>query len=200
MKPHRYTPSQKDFLAGFVPGHSHKEIMQEFNNQFCECLELRQISAYIKNNKLNTGRTGRFEKGHIPFNKGKKNLWKGGEETQFKKGDMPHNHVEVGTEVMNADGYWQVKVAEPNVWKLKHRLIWERLHGPIPSGHAIIFADQNRNNFQEDNLLLVSRSQLVRMNQNGLIKENADATKAGVVIAELITKTTEAKKRLKSNR
>lgn len=198
MKPHKYTKEQKEFMIAFVPGHSHQEILEEFNKRFREDLVLSQIKAYIKNNNLNTGRTGRFPKGHIPANKGRKCPTKGRmEETQFKKGNTPHNHLEVGTEVINGDGYWQVKIAEPNVWKLKHRLVWERVNGPIPDGHIIIFANQDRNNFEISNLLLITRQQFVRMNQNGLIKKNGEATKTGVIIADLIIKTAHRAKKVR---
>jgi hypothetical protein len=32
-----------------------------------------------------------------------------------------------------------VKVAEPNVFKLKHRIVWEKANGPIPENHVIAF-------------------------------------------------------------
>lgn len=198
MKIHKYTKEQHEFMFEFVPGHSHKEIAEAFNKKFDSDITLSNVKSYIGNNKLNTGRTGRFEKGHVPFNKGKKGLTTGGVETQFKKGNIPHNHREVGTEVINGDGYWQVKIAEPNVWKLKHRLVWEQVNGPIPEGHIVIFADQDRENFEPDNLLLISRQKFIRMNQNGLIKNNKEATKTGAVIADLIMTASKAKKKMKS--
>lgn len=191
MKWRKYTDEERKFFAEYVPGHSHKEILEEFNRRFGG-LELTQLKAYIKNNKLNTGRTGRFGKGHVPANKGEKMpaaVYERCEQTMFKAGSRPHNHLEIGTEILNTKGYWQVKTAEQNAWTLKHRIIWERAHGRIPEGHIVIFADRDRNNFELDNLLLISRQQAVRMNQNGLISENREATKTGVLIADLIAKT-----------
>lgn len=198
MKPHKWTAEQKGFMAEFVPGHSHQEILDAVNENFSLNLALTQIKSYIKNNHLNTGRTGHFKKGHQPANKGKNHPSRGRTiETQFKSGSMPHNHLPVGSEVLNTDGYWQVKIADPGVWKLKHRLIWEQLHGSIPKGSVVIFADQDRNNFAEENLILITRQQLVRMNQNGLIKADQGATKTGAIIAELLIKTVQASKRIR---
>lgn len=198
MKPHKWTEEQKAFMTAFVPGHSRKEITEEVNRRFDGSLGLNQITAYIKNNKLNTGRTGRFEKWNVPINKGTKGMFPtAGGETKFKPGNKPHNHLEVGSEVINGDGYWQVKVLEPNVWKFKHRLIWEQVNGSIPDDHVLIFADQDRNNFDVDNLLLIRKQQFIRMNKSGLIKHNKEATKTGVIIADLIIKTAHRSKQLR---
>lgn len=200
MKPHKWTSEQKAFMTEFVPGHSHKEITDAFNNKFNEDLKPGQIKSFIGNHNLDTGRNGRFEKGATPFNKGKKGIiHPGSEKGWFKNGNLPHNHLEVGTEVINGDGYWQVKVAEPNVWKLKQRLVWEKANGPIPKGHVVVFADRDRANFDIDNLLLMSRQQFVRMNQNGLISANKEATKTGAIIADLIIKAASRAKEIKKH-
>ncbi len=107
--------------------------------------------------------------------------------TMFKKGNLPVQTQPVGTERWRDDGYLWVKVAMPNKWKQKHRIVWESINGPAPKDAKIIFADGNRHNFSVDNLLCVSAAELVRLNQNRLIFNNADATKAGVLVARLIT-------------
>ena len=61
-------------------------------------------------------------------------------------------------------GYIYVKIAEPNVWIEKHRLIYESMYGNIPTGHKVIFADKNKRNFDPDNLILVSNSEALIMN------------------------------------
>lgn len=54
-------------------------------------------------------------------------------------------------------GYVEVRVA-PGVFVLKHRLLYQRLHGRIPRGCNVVFRDGNRNNFDAMNLVAVSRS------------------------------------------
>ena len=73
---HKYTEEEKAYLREFVPGHSHKEITEEFNRRFSADITVGQIKGSIKRYNLNTGRTGRFEKGHITHNKGKKGVRK----------------------------------------------------------------------------------------------------------------------------
>nr|WP_275901160.1 HNH endonuclease signature motif containing protein [Paenibacillus periandrae] len=138
--------------------------------------------------------TGRFEPGRTPFNKGKKKDWAGGEATQFKKGHKPHNYVPVGSERINGDDYVDVKIADPNKWRGKHQLVWEKNNGPIPKGYVIIFGDGNRRNFDPNNLILISRGQLAIMNKNGLIQNNADLTRTGIIMADIYRKIGERKR------
>jgi hypothetical protein len=91
----------------------------------------------------------------------------------------------VGKETMHK-GYILVKIAEPNIWKHKHVLIWEEAHGPVPKGHVIMFADGNKSNMNLDNLLLVSKRECAAMNKKHLIFPDADATRAGLLIAKII--------------
>lgn len=121
-------------------------------------------------------------------------MWTGGEGTQFKKGNKPHNYVPVGSERVNADGYVDIKIAEPNRWRGKHLIVWEQHNGrPVPKGHAVIFGDRNRRNFDPDNLVLVSRSQLATMNKMNLIRDDADLTRTGVILADIYQKISQRK-------
>lgn len=191
---HFYTEAEKQFIADNIKGRTRKELCEMFNEYFDLNLGLNQITAYIKNNGLSSGINTRFTKGQDSWNKGTKGICAGGIKTQFKKGQKPHNYKPVGSERVNGDGYVDVKIADPNKWKAKHRLLWEKENGPIPKGHVIIFGDGNRRNFQQDNLILVSKSQLAILNKNKLIKDNADLTRVGVVIADIYKKIGERKK------
>lgn len=146
----RYTQEERDFFIDFVPGHSHKEIMEEFNRRFQPPIEQSQVKGYIANNKLNTGRTGRFPPGHVPQNKGKKvspEAYEKSKPTMFKKGNVPANRVPIGSEMMRADGYIWIKIRDGRKnanWIQKHRYLWEQANGPIPRGKILVFADGDR--------------------------------------------------------
>lgn len=186
-KMHIWTNEEKIYMAEITPGNSHKDILRLMSEKFNYDFTMTQITAAIKRYKLNTGRTGRYEKGRIPYNKGTKGIMKPNK-TSFKKGDIPANHREVGSERINVYGYTEVKVAEPNKWKLKHRVIYEEHYGKIPKNHNVIFADGNKLNLDINNLVLVNKDQLLVLNKNELIKDNADLTKAGVNVANLMIK------------
>jgi hypothetical protein len=190
---HYFTPYEVDFIESNVAGRSTYELTDMVNAEFDLQLGRNQIRAFIKNHKLNTGLTGRFESGQIPFNKGKKKWYAGGEETQFKAGRKPWNYKPVGTERVNGDGYVDIKIADPNKWRAKHLIVWEFAYGPVPEGYAVLFGDGDRFNFKLENLVLVSRKELAVMNHRGLIQKDTELTKTGVLIAQIVLKSGERK-------
>ena len=129
-----------------------------------------------------------FKKGHVPINKGTKGMFPGqGGATRYKKGHVPHNYRPVGSERCNVDGYWEVKVADPKTWKLKHVLLWEEVNGPVPKGHCVVFLDGDKNNLSLDNLALISMATNARRNQLGLHGNSSELGKIAVATAELLT-------------
>ena len=195
---HRFTLTQITYLIRNHNGLARAELTEMFNQHFDLQLKQQQIENVLQRWGLRSGYGGgQFRPGHIPHNKGKRKFWTGGEATQFKKGHKPWNYKPVGTERINANGYVDVKVADPNKWRQKHLLIWEEAHGPVPKGQVIIFADGNCLNVQLDNLLLVSRRELVMLNKYSLIGGSAELTKVGITVADLHLKAGERKRKAK---
>ena len=186
----------KNFIVENRKGTGPKEMTELTNKKFGTKYTTNQIKAYYKNHKVSSGLNGRFTPGHTPFNKGKKGTG-GWEPTQFKKGHKAHNWVPIGTERINRDGYVDVKIQDGKLqknWKGKHIIIWEQHNGSVPKGHGVIFGDGNNRNFDPDNLILVSRKQLLVLNRNNLIQNDADLTKTAVIIADLYSKIYEKAK------
>ena len=186
-KPHKWTDEEKEYLTFIVKGKTTEEICDLMNKKFEYEFSLNQIRSAMNRYKLRNGVNCRFEKSVIPWNKGLKG-YIGANKTSFKKGNIPSNYKEVGTERINSEGYIEVKVSEPSRWKLKHRLIYEKYHGEIPKDHVVIFADGNKMNLDINNLISISRHHLLVLNGNNLIYEDTDLTKTGVNIANLIIK------------
>lgn len=136
---------------------------------------------------------GQFKKGSVPWNKGLKG-YMGANRTSFKKGNTPPQHRQVGSERVSKDGYTYVKVAEPSLWKLKHRYIYEQHHGEIDKNVIISFADGDKQNFNIDNLILMTRSENVQMNQDKRYSENADITKTNLTVVKIKNKVKELMK------
>ena len=103
------------------------------------------------------------------------------------------NYRPIGSERINVDGYVEIKIADPNVWKLKHRVIWEQHYGPIPNHQPIIFLDRNKSNLDINNLAMVTNRQLLFLNGNKLIKSDAELTKTAINIAKIKEKIIEIK-------
>ena len=198
MNGHVYTKEEREFMRSFVPGHSYNEIRNAFIEKFGWQITISQIKGYIGNHHLNTGRTGKFQKGHAAHNKGvpmKKEVYEKAKVTMFKKGNIPPNYRPVGSERITKDGYIEVKVADKSRWNLKHRVVWEQHNGPVPRGHTIIFLDGDKKNCDITNLKLIRRRELLIMNRYNIHGENAETMEMAVNLAKLIDSTTRAKKR-----
>ena len=202
MVAHKYTEDEHKFLRQFVPGHTYKEITEAFNKKFDTNIAQSQIKSYIHNHKLNTGKTGRFEKGHITANKGTHPPTVGRMgETQYKKGNLPHNTKPVGYERITKDGYIEVKIkmrpSHPNCndnFKAKHHIVWEEVNGPIPSGYKLTFLDGNKQNCDISNLALITNAEHLEITRKGLRTDDARLTETGVLIARASVLIREKKK------
>lgn len=200
---HRYSEEQKKFIIDNYYGKYSKELADIFNKQFNTNITAKEIKNYRKNHKLNSGLTGRFKKGHVTHNKGKKQTEYMSKEaiektkaTRFKKGNIPQNHRDIGEERISKDGYIYIKVRDGCLndnWELKHRYIYKQHYGEIPNGYNVMFADKNKRNFDIDNLILVSKSEDLIMNNNKLLFSNKELTKMGHLIAKVIDKTNKVK-------
>lgn len=158
-----------------------KELCEKFNAKFNTKVSALAIKQKCRKIGLSCPNSGRFKKGDIPANKGKKGLM-GTNRTSFKPGNSPANTKKVGQITYRADKlnhtYAWIKIAEPREWKMLHVHIWEQANGRVPKGKCVIFKDKNTLNLQLENLMLVSRSELARLNQKyahigGELKETA---------------------------
>lgn len=195
-----FTDEQHEYLVSIVKGRTVKEIVEMINKKYDLSIEPRQIRAYKKNHNLVSNLDATFKKGHTPVNKGTKGLYNvGGNKTSFKPGQKAKNWKPVGSERVDRDGYILIKIRDDGIyqerWRPKHKVLWEEANGPLPKGHCLIFLDSNKQNVSLDNLLLITRQQLVRMNQNNLISENPEVTKTGAIIADIFSKMGERKRR-----
>lgn len=113
----------------------------------------------------------RIKPGNVPWHKGTKGLSSGGKSTQFKLGNKPVTSLPIGTERWKANRgrenlqpYLMRKVAEPNVWKPVHYIVWEAANGPVPDGYVLRFKDKDHRNITTDNLECLTRAENSRRN------------------------------------
>lgn len=193
-----FTREQMEFIQGHYEDLGRAGVTLAINQHFGTSFTTRQVTAFIKNHRLYTERTGHFLPGHVPFNKGKKGWQAGGRsvETQFKKGEMSgaaqRNYKPIGSTRISKDGYLERKVTDDHPvparrWVGEHRLIWEAENGPIPDGHVVVFLDGDKLNCDPGNLRCVHRGVLQYMNKNGLNQTAGEARKAAILTAEVMT-------------
>lgn len=179
----RYTAAQLAFLKRRrkLP---RREVHAVFVKRFRrKDVALDNIKSLYWREGWDTGRTGCFEKGIVPANKGKKMPFNANSaKTQFKKGGLPANTKYLGHERVTKDNYVEISVDQTNPhtgyerrYVLKHRWLWEKLHGPVPTGMCLK-CKTDRLNTDPSNWELIPRAMLPRL--NGRFGRNYDAAPA----------------------
>ena len=191
---HWWSDEEKEYLKEVRKGKTYREITLEMSKKFNTEYTETQIAGAMKRYGYTSGVDNRFKKGGTAWNKGRKG-YMGANKTSFKDGDIPYNWRPVGSERIKIDGYAEVKT-ENGKWELKHRLKYKEYYGEIPNGYVVIFADGDKSNFNKENLIAVSRNKLRTINKYKLIKNDIDGTKTGLIIADVIIKTEELRKKV----
>ncbi len=172
----------------------------KFNKKFGTKKTAMQLHSLRKRKGWKTGRTGRFEQGHSPHNTGTKGVMKANI-TSFKKGSRPANWKPVGSERIDLkDGYILIKTKEPRTWRLKHCVVWESIHGPIPADCVIRFLDNNRLNCAIENLKIMSRQEHLYLNRNEYSKTPAELQPTLMAVAKIEVKTFKLQKDFRKNK
>jgi hypothetical protein len=176
--PRRLTPEQIDYIVEHYPIQYTKDVAKHlglaettiYNLAFrlnlkkdatFTAMELQKQGKRLKE----SGQAHRFKKGDKPTNYGKKmspELYEKCKGTMFKKGARPVNWKPDGSERTDVDGYTMIKVNGKFIQKHVH--IWNQHHGEVPKGSAVIFKDGNRQNLIIENLILVTRKELMLKN------------------------------------
>ena len=193
----KYSKEMSDWLKKHAIGRPYKDIAADFNKLFNTDISHKAIMQKCHNLGLFNGLTGgRFTKGHIPVNKGKKvseYTYRKIKKTMFKPGHTPANHRPVGSERISTDGYTYIKTAEPNKWMAKHVFVWEQHFNQLNKNEALVFLDGNRQNCAITNLYKITRSELARLNQNHLLTDIPELNKSALRIAQLLAQIGERK-------
>lgn len=172
----KWTQQEIDTLTRMYPNHYAREIAdilgRGISSIHCKAnsLGLESSLEKIKRAGYETSKSpasiaARFQKGSVPPNKGKKvspEVYSKIQPTMFKKGHSPVNHREVGSERINVYGYIEIKVAEPNRWRLKHQVMWEQVNGTIPRGYNVQFKNHNPLDCRIENLYMISKAEQLR--------------------------------------
>lgn len=153
----------------------HRAFVERFARDDVSLINLHSLR---KRKGWSTGRTGCFEKGQEPPNKGKKcapgtgGRHPNARKTQFQKGQRTgiaqKNYKPIGYERITEDGYRERKINDDlpfkNRWQLVQRIEWEAVNGPIPDGYALKCLDGDKLNCDPSNWEPVHRGVLARLN------------------------------------
>jgi hypothetical protein len=166
----QWTKKETEEFIQLYPTTMAKDLAKRFNCSIAQIYHKQQntgvnkstdfLHQYYKANFKGYEHT-QFKKGMKSWNKGMKGLQIGGKETQFKKGQTPHNTKPIGFRSYR-DGYLVERVEKG--FEFVHKLIWKQHHGEIPMGMFVVFKDRNKNNICIENLEIIDRVEHIRRN------------------------------------
>ena len=185
----KWTNEHLDFIRANQADISRRELFELLCNTFDDIdpiATLDNFKGLVLRMGLRSNRDGCFKKGQTPWNKGKTG-YMGANRTSFKKGQPSHNQRPIGSQrICSKDKDVIEKVAEPDVWKHKHRLLWEEHYGEIPEDCVIRFIDKDRMNITIENLICVPQGANSVLNlHNRADTDNPDLNKA-IILTETL--------------
>jgi hypothetical protein len=204
-----YTDAEIAWLAKHYRRLDRGALAQQFAARFGRVVAPDALAQRCRYYDIRSGRTGCFEDGNEPWNKGLKGCQAGGRSsaTRFRPGNHPPTTVPVGSYTQDPDGYWLLKVSDRDPeradkanahlrdWRFVHRLTYESHHGPIPAGHVVILIDGDKEACLDPaNVACLSRAELARLNQAGFgdLPPDRALRRAAIARARLVTAAHEA--------
>jgi len=185
------TSEQSDFVKKGYQRLKTPELVIALNEKFGLELKESQIKSYCYNHGIKSGRTGQFLKGQRPWNKETTGLLPPNPNS-FKKGHIPASVKPLWSERISKDGYIEIKVPVPDPHRgsktryvLKHRWVYEQAHGPIPEGKMVSLKNGDPLNCDPGNLMLISRAEMLKLNQNGYKRSHDDLKPCILTLSKL---------------
>ena len=185
MGSEHYSNKQIDFLKS-IAHLPRPEMARKFNERYNEQRTKESMQRFCSKHKLlGVKNTGQLKKCHKTWNKGVTG-YMGSNKTSFKKGGVPHNTRPLWSErVCSKDGFIWIKVSEPNGFVLKHHWVWSQAGREIPKGTMLCFKDGDKTNCELDNLMIMTRAEMLRFNQSFVKKSTPQNRESLLLLAQI---------------
>ncbi len=167
MKTRRlFNDKMHNWLLNNAQEYNSKELLEIVNKKFKENFTLKQLQQYCSHYKIKY-------------------------KLRFKNKSHSNKPTEIGTNVIKTDGMIKIKVGDKK-WVYKQRKIYEDYYGiKLKDDEYVIFLDQNRTNFDIDNLRKISRRESACLASSGLAFKDKKLTEVGLGVVKLRLKINE---------
>lgn len=148
----KWHPDDEAMLARLYPNTPNETLGMLFGGRTARAIGLKARGMGLrKSEQFMAEHHTRIKPGTTPWNKGVKGstgTQDGCRATQFRPGRQPAeatNYKPIGSFRITKNGYLEQKVTDDQSvaparrWVALHRLVWERVHGPVPHGHIVVF-------------------------------------------------------------
>lgn len=97
----------------------------------------------------------------------------------------------IGSEKVTKDGVF-IKVAQPDVWRRKSRVMYEMYHNcKLKDDEYIVFLNHDNNDFSRDNLMKSTQQEMAYLHNCKTYSKNPKLTELGILSAKLMIKAKE---------
>lgn len=183
MSSFKWTEDKIEFLKKVAPNTLTEKIKEELNAKYNAELTLSAVRSAMKKFNVKNGLSTRD---------------KSGVKKMRKLNVRKPSSIPIGAiRYRSAYKVLMIKTEKENgeiKWEQYHRYIWKKHHGEIPEDHVIIFADGNIENVKIENLLCITKSELMKLTLNDMIDKNAELTRTNLNIIKLENKIRDLKK------
>ena len=177
-KRYRWKPHHIEFIKQHQADITRKELCELLKANFDDLpdtINRNNLQLFINRRlKLKSSNDRKLKKGIKPWNSG-------------KSGYATKRRAKIGDESVSAKGYKLIKTKDDrHGWEFKHIVVWERANGKVPDGYCLKFIDNNKDNCELDNLMLIPKSVMPRLNRdNPADTDNPDLNKA-IILTETL--------------
>ena len=164
----KYPNEFEDFVRNNISRYTQKDFISLVEKEFNIKMTKSALKNYIRRHNIE----GKYK--------------------DFRKSMSRTNEIyPVGTERNTKDGII-IKVAQPNVWRKKSRVMYEKYHNcKLKNGDYILFLNQDRTDFSKENLFKSSNREQCYLHNWGTFSKNPELTKTGILSARLTIKAKE---------
>lgn len=167
MKRNNYTKEFENYCIEHSKHLTKEELRQELENKFNLTVKKISLENYLYRHRIKC----------VDYNVNKAR--------NVKKAPIGYEHIK-------SDGTIRVKIANPDIWEFKQRLVYKKYHKcELTENDCIVFLDGNRQNFDIDNLYKVSKEESARLVNCDLLSNNKELSKLGINVAKLMVKIKE---------
>lgn len=159
----KYTKEFEDFVRKNASKYNREELRQLVQKEYNVVISKDSFRRYLNRHKI--------ESIHLIKNN-VRNVYK----------------CPVGTERITSEGVF-VKVAQPDKWRRKSRVMYEKYHNcKLNDEDYIVFLNQDNTDFRKQNLIKSSRKEIAYLHNNKTFSSNPKLTELGILSARLTIK------------
>lgn len=162
----RYTKEFECFVRENVNKYTKEDFILLLENKFNIKLSKEALRRYLSRHDI--------KERYVDYQKNKvKNVYK----------------CPVGTERITNEGVF-VKIAQPNKWRRKSRIMYEKYHNcKLKDTEYIVFLNQDNTDFRKENLKISSPKEIAYLHNNKTFSTNPKLTELGILSAKLTIKS-----------